>query len=426
LRGVVELGSIAGMRRSNATAAVLVAVVVVVGVLALRFRPVLPPDQHAAAAVTQATPEPAYPPASIDGRLPESPSRTVELCGYGPFEITPERMHPPHLVAAADLALAQAVAAMADADVPHQRAAARYLQMTEASLRTYAGHLAQQPGCEEDLECRSQARDASLRAFALARESLVADALDTRDPAAHALAYYACVRSPRDAEDAAVGSCGRISAAQWAQVEPDNLIAWLHVAHEAQSRGDTTGHAEALNHAAHATASRVHVDTVLAPLGHPAVRGLDAVTRSIAQLHAMGIRAAIPVPGLRALNDACLGPGSLDDAQRERCGAVGRMLVERGQNMLELGLGMRLGERAGWPEDELRALRERRDAYHRVTSEHQRYWTCEYQRHGDQYIAAALDGSGELKFAQKLVEASDRSPAELARQWRERSIAPLR
>lgn len=412
------------MRRSNAAAAALIAVVVIVGVLALRYRPVLPSAQRpAAATLRQAAAEPAYPPASIDGRPePVRGGLTVELCGYGSFEIAPGRMHPPHLAAAADLALAQATAAMADASEPRQRAAARYLQATDASQRTHDGYVAQHPDCDDSPECRAQASSAAWRSFASAREALVADALTARDASAYALAFYACLKRPRDVEIA--GACRLVSAAQWAQLDSNNLMAWVHAAWEAQAAGDAAGRAEALRRAAQATESRLHVDAVMEPLGHPSIRNLDSATRSIAQTNVLGVRAAMALPGLLVLNDDCLSKQPLDDARRDMCSAVGRTLADRSHTMLEMAFGVRIGERAGWPDEELRALRERRDAYHGALTERVAPWTCRYQQQLDQYTTAALEGSGELQVAEKLVKASGRSPAELAQQWRARSASP--
>lgn len=412
------------MKRSNAAAAAFVAVIVIVGVLALRYRPVLPSAQQpASVALTQAAEEPAYPPASIDGRPePVRGGLTVELCGYGSFEIAPGRMHPPHLAAAADLALAQATAALADASEPRQRAAARYLQATDASRRTHDGYVAQHPDCDDSPECRAQASSAAWRSFASAREALVADALTARDASAYALAFYACMKRPREVE--IDGSCKLISAAQWAQLDSNNLMAWVHAAWEAQAAGDAAGRAEALRRAAQATESRLHKDAVLEPLGHPSIRNLDSATRSIAQTNVLGIRAAVPVPGLLVLNDDCLSKQPLDDARREQCSALGRTLAERSRTMLEMAFGVRIGERAGWPDAELRVLRERRDAYQGALTERVAPWTCRYQQQLDQYTTAALEGSGELQVAEKLVKASGRSPAELAQQWRARSASP--
>lgn len=411
------------MRRSGAAAAALVAIVVIVGVLALRFRPVLPSGQRPAAPLlTQTAAEPAYPPASIDGRPePVRGGMTVELCGYGSFAVAPGRTHPPHLTAAADLALAQSIASMADSGEPRQRAAARYLRATAAAVHTRDGYLAQHPDCDDNPECRTLADDAAWRSFVLAREALIADALTARDASAYALAFYACLRRPREAE--AAGSCRLVSAAQWAQLDPNNLMAWVHAAWEAQAGGDTAGRAEALRRAAQATESRPHMDAVLAPLGHPSIRNLDSATRSIAQTRLLGVRAAVPVPGLLVLNDDCLSKQPLDDAQREMCGALGRTLAERSRTMLEMAFGVRIGERAGWPEEDLRALRERRDAYQRALNDNSAPWSCSHQRQLDQYTLAALDGSGELQVAEVRVKASGRSPAELAQQWRARSVA---
>lgn len=408
--------------RSNVVPALLVVIVVVAGLLALRYRPVLPVDSRAnTVALTQRAAEPAYPPASIDGRPePNRAGLAVELCGYGPFEVAPGRLHPPHLAASAELALAQAIAAMAEGGSPRQRAAARYLQATAASARTREGYIAQHADCEASRECRARADDAALQSFVLAREALVADALATRDPSAYALTYYACLKRPQGAEVG--GSCGLVTAAQWAQLDSNNLIAWAHAAREAQDRGDATGKAEALRRAAQATESRSNADAMLEPLGHPNVRNLDSATRSIAQMNAMGVRAAVPVPGVGLLREECAGKTPMDDAQRELCSTLGRTLTDRGTTLMELSLGATIGERAGWPEDEVRALRERRDALQQALRGDPAPWSCGYQQQLDQYTTAALDGSGELQFAEKLVKASGRSPADLAQEWRTRSV----
>lgn len=408
--------------RSNAVAVLLAVIVLVVGLLALRYRPALTGGEarSAIAASAQRAAEPAYPPASIDGRPePDRSGVTVELCGYGPFEVAPGRLHPPHLAASAELALAQAIAAMAEGSDPRQRAAARYLQAAAASMRTREGYVAQHADCEASRECRARANDAAWQSFVLAREPLIADALATRDSSAYALAYYACARRPQGAE--AGGSCRLVSAAQWAQLDSNNLVAWAHAAREAQDRGDAAGRAEALRRAAQATESHWRADTILEPLGHSNVRNLDSATRSIAQLNAMGVRSAVPVPGIGLLREECADKAPMDDARRELCSTLGRTLADRGTTVMELSLGAAIGERAGWPDDEVRALRERRDAFQQALRGDPAPWTCGYQQQLDQYTVAALDGSGELQFARKLVEASGRSSAELARQWRTRT-----
>lgn len=409
------------MKRSNAAVAALVAIVVIVGVLGLRYRPVLPSAERPLARAAQSPREPAFPPENVDGRV-EMPAaaRTVELCGYGPFEPAPGRVYPPHLSAAAELALAQASAAMIESGTPRQRAAARYLQATGAAQRTRDGYIAQHQGCEDDAECRRQADSAAWRSFAQVREAMVADVLTARDAPAYALVFYACLKSRQDADIA--GSCKLVSAAQWAQLDSSNAMAWVHAAWEAHARGDAAGRAEAIRRAAQATESRLHMDAMVEPAGHAQVRNLDSTTRSIAQTTVMGIRAAIPVPGLLVLNDECLSKPPLDDARRETCDALARTLAEHSQTLLEMSFGLRIGERVGWPDEQLRALRERRDAAQAALTEEQKPWTCNYQRQLDQYTVAALDGSGELAVADRLVRTSGRSPAQLAQQWRARSM----
>lgn len=371
------------MRRSNTVPILVIAIVVIVGVLGLRFRPALPSaERPAASAAPPSTRGPTYPPANVDGRIETVTSgRIVELCGYGPIEITAEQVFPPHLTAAADRALVQANAALAASGTARQRAAARYVQGT--------------------------------------REALVADALTARDASAYALAFYACLRVRSEPDSA--GSCRLVNAAQWAQLEPDNAMAWVHAAWEAHARGDAAGRAESLRRAAQATESRLHMDAIFEPLRHSALRNLDAPTRSIVQTTLVGIHAAIPIPGPLVLNEECAGKPALDEPRREVCSALGRTLAERGGSLFELGLGLRLGQRAGWPDTELRTLRERLDAAQQVLSQAPPPWSCDFQRLAEQYTAGALDG-GELKLASRLVQSSERPPAELAQAWRARSV----
>ncbi len=371
------------MQRPNTVAIAVVAIVVIVGVLGLRFRPVLPSaERPVASAVPSIKKEPAYPPENVDGRVENGPTgRIVELCGYGPVEWTAEHAFPTHLAEAAERALAQANAALAASGTARQRAAARFVQGD--------------------------------------REALVADALTARDPSAYALAFYACLRT-RSNPDAA-GACRLVSAAQWAQLEPDNAMAWVHAAWEAQARGDAAARAEAVQRASQATESRLHMDAVFEPLRQAALRNLDAPTRTIAQITLVGIHAAIPVPGPLVLNDECVGKPALDGPRREVCGALARTFAEHGDTFFEMGLGLRLGQRAGWPDAELRALRERLDAAQQVLVQTPPPWSCDFQRLSEQYTAAAMDG-GEVKLASSLIQSSGRPPAELAQAWRERSL----
>lgn len=424
LRGCCVLGSIAAMRGSRALAIAVVGIIVILGVLMLRFRPVLPPDGTLAASASAAARavEAAYPPASIDGRpAPDRSLRTVELCGYGPFEARYGQIYPPHLEASAELALAQAAAALATGGNARQRAGALYLQATSAWTRMRDGYVAQHAGCNADPACLTRAESAGRESFIRASEALLADAMASRDPAAYALAYYACRKRPSGTE--AGGACRLVSAAQWAQLDSGNLVAWAHAAWEAQERGDADARADALRRAAQATESDMRFDALLEPLAHPNVRNLERATRSIAQGYATGIRAAVAVPGVGVLREQCVSKAPLDGERRELCTGIARVLTEHGSSMMELSLGASIGESAGWPQEEIRALRERYDAFRAVTEgELPPPWSCEFQQNLDRAVTAALSG-GEVKGAADLVAASGRTTAELAQQTRDRSLA---
>ena len=46
----------------------------------------------------------------------------------------------------------------------------------------------------------------------------------------------------------------------------------------------------------------------------------------------------------------------------EQCSAIAAVLIEHGHSMMDLSVGARLGENAGWPAARVAALREERDA----------------------------------------------------------------
>jgi hypothetical protein len=102
----------------------------------------------------------------------------------------------------------------------------------------------------EPAQCEAQRKYAAQ--LAEAREALVQMATTTRDPQVYALAFNLCEATPNDA------SCQRLSAEQWARLEPSNAAPWLFVLARAGQRRDAAMQNEALHRIATSARSDQH------------------------------------------------------------------------------------------------------------------------------------------------------------------------
>ena len=285
----------------------------------LRVAPVAPVSS-AAAAWDSALPPPVMPP--MPAPVPDTARALgpdeIEVCGYG--------------VAKAGSDAAGALEAQAQEG--WRRATQSHLQRMLASAD-------------------SRARAAALM-VSFQFEPLVELALRNSDPTIYAMALAACDR--RAVEPQQAQACQMISAEQGAHLDADNAAAWLQVAAQAERRREPDAVAAALHRAS--VAPRIDYRVLdFAPLALaflPAT--LSRAERAQLVVAGIGIQAALAVPQYQVISKSCAEARMADSNQRQTCAALAELLVTKGPTLIDLHIGRRIGERAGWPPERVEGL----------------------------------------------------------------------
>ena len=276
-----------------------------------------------------------------------------------------------------------------------------------------------------ELMARSPA--AAVRAAALLgsdqREALAMAAQHTRDPVIYAFAQQACSRPGTQP-----AACGLLSAHRMAVLDPQNVVPWLWVAEEATRLGNTQGVSEAVYRASLAKESRLreYAFTALAMSAIPADwPPWEAV---FASAHVLQIHAALRLPSYEPMVMHCSAVNTLDANVRQTCERLAQVLVERGDTLVDHGIGRRIGERAGWTADRVQLLHARHAAYTRVALEGDSLATgsghgsCgQLVRNVQLALAQALDG--ERSYVQARLAESGTTDTELLLQFRKGQAA---
>lgn len=360
-------------------------------------------------------------PATIDHRPTLAISgKTVELCGYGQIHVeTGGDIYPTQLRAAATSTIGRVLGAfIGDAD-PSTRAIGLHVQGLAQGFAAADLSRSTHVACEQDSDCMQRAHTASVQALRPNADKLASEAAGMRAPQAYALAFYLCQRAyPGGTSE---GSCARVTPAQWALLEPDNVIPWLAEASLAQSRGDAFTRDTALGQAAAAKTSRLHWDTILAIAEHPIFNRAPPATQLAAFAELLGIHAALPTPALHVIGQQCGDGVQMNEDRQRLCSGVATAL-SAGTTLFELSIAAHTGERAGWSSDRTNVLRDKADAIRQATSDFwdsNDLWSC---RHLERVQAhtAELFRYGEVAAGERALEKANYSEGELARLWRQR------
>ena len=190
------------------------------------------------------------------------------------------------------------------------------------------------------------------------RDSLARLAVTATDPVTYALAFHACAGRSRD------GTCALLSAEQWARLDPGNAAPWLEIFAAAQKRKDTASANEALHRIATSTRSEQRLFDLLGLLLGAAPDD-DALQNGVLVLsiEVMGVQSAYSLPGYQPLVAACKAEMLRDANRRQTCGAIGELLADKSDTLLERGLGARLGRQLGWPEERIDRMRAEQQVY---------------------------------------------------------------
>ena len=167
---------------------------------------------------------------------------------------------------------------------------------------------------------------------------LVALALGSADPVVLQWALRACGTPGQNP------SCQGLSARAWPDAEPGNLLAWLALlSDEPQARE------EALQGMVQATraATTWARPAVLVQAARPA--DLSPGLRLAFELHLVGLALADVLLPWGGLLKTCSDAHLADPLRRGQCQVIAQRLVDRGQDLITVGMGNAMGKRLGWP-----------------------------------------------------------------------------
>jgi hypothetical protein len=235
----------------------------------------------------------------------------------------------------------------------------------------------------------------------------------------YAFAQTACENTARPRNP----SCQMVSAEQAARLDADNAVAWINVAAQAAPRREPDAVAAAMHRASVAT--RIQDRTLdFLPLALAALPAQASRTeRGWLVVGLVGVQAALPVKYYSLVSQYCNDATMADGNRRQTCAALAERLVANGSTLLDLDVGRRIGERAGWPRERLEGLSARREAYQRAMLDDAGGAS------GDQFSCDALDRlarwwdsagtKGERAAAEEAIARAGLSDADLVARYRE-------
>ena len=247
---------------------------------------------------------------------------------------------------------------------PEARSLGDWLAAVDAAGRVTTPYNEQLELCGDNKKCSepvlNEVRTARQEAMLSGIDAMARQAVDSRNPAVYAMAIQACGTYRFSAVSG--GACQLITLDRWAQLDPDNAVPWTHLAEAAASRNDAAGVSEALYRASIARTSRLYGDSLLSIVEPALSSGLTELERLQMATEIVGMQAAWTFPPLGTFSRMCSEEAVRDGNRHQTCDAYASMLLDKGNTLIESGIGVRLAERLRWPAERLDALRLERTA----------------------------------------------------------------
>jgi hypothetical protein len=247
------------------------------------------------------------------------------------------------------------------------------------------------------------------------RDALAQLAAGAQDPAVYALAVHACGAG---LENPATSACTQVSLDAWARLDADNAAPWLKLAWKARVANDSAAEAYAFGQAARAHRHDSYTNSLLAFAEPELPRDATPLERWYLAVQVIGIEAAQPY-GEAA--QYCSAEAMHDEGVRQQCAALAELLVARGKDLIDLSIGTRIGERAGWAAPRAAHLRQEMNAMMQAIAQttptrNEDLWTCSGVERGNAYASRRMR-LGEVAAAREAIEHSGESVAALAEKW---------
>jgi hypothetical protein len=349
------------------------------------------PSAHMPAATHPAVGGHAYvPPSTVDA------GATVEVCGYGNLPI--DNKDPG--------AIFRRIGELT------KGAATRWLSALQNSddLRARMAGLL--------LEGKVTGGEPLRPATAQTRDEAVQLAAGSEDPAVYAMAILMCESSPAADADSA---CGRLSLQRWAQMDPDNAAPWLLLAGKARARQDGAAESDAFSHAATAHEIDSYSGSAFAFAEPEFPHDATPLERSYLAIEAVGVETATGFSQYSIALHHCSADAMPDNIVRRQCGSLAELLVTKGSNLLDLGVGTSIGARAGWPTARVNKLMLEQHALmqaimNQAVPYEDKPWACDAVSRVDAYLRRAVR-LGELGAAREVLDRSGDSVETMAQKF---------
>jgi hypothetical protein len=148
--------------------------------------------------------------------------------------------------------------------------------------------------------------------------------------------------------------CDDAALSRWVALEPTNAAAWLLWLERFPER-----RAEALQHLAEATHFSTHDDALLAAALAAWPRGVPAYLEPAMWIYVIGVQAAQTVSQFGLAGRLCQPAKGPDGGVQPLCSHIATLMAEHSDSTLARAIAARLGERAGWPAERVKAAQER-------------------------------------------------------------------
>lgn len=238
------------------------------------------------------------------------------------------------------------------------RAAALHVRAHLAQAEAARGLADPDPACMDNAACRKPFEELSAataeRSGARWRDALAQLAARTADPAVYAHALQAC-RTPQGGTRP--GPCQQVTLEQWARLDERNGVPWLHLADAARMRNDAAAMADALARAAQADHLRHHGFSLVPSLLASPPRELSPAQATLLTHDVVNLQLGQAGPSYLAPIRHC-SEGTPGAAVRDTCRQLAELLVRKPGTLMDLNMGITLGERSGWPPERVKSLRE--------------------------------------------------------------------
>lgn len=181
---------------------------------------------------------------------------------------------------------------------------------------------------------------------------LVVASLSTSDWRVVALTLHLCAA----ATPAQGPACASLNPGRWAELDPENALAWTLVAARARAAQDDTAAEAAMGRAAQARTSRTLWGEVMRVAQSPALNGLPAAEWQVLVMALIGTAGQAQLSSVEGAAAACSTDAIGAGARQVECGSIAQLLIEQAESLLELRTGIGIARRAGWDAERLDAL----------------------------------------------------------------------